>query len=160
MVAKKEGDAMKQDDLDEKMFYQTAEVARMLDIHPNLLRHYITPVEGHLTIFRTNGKHRRFTKETIEEIENLFSILKKKGITIDSLNTLIKAIEIRDVVNEHADGENNVDTYGNPNNTLLLDKVCMKMDDLIQIEKNHNLKIEQLLEEMLKHDNSRWFRKK
>jgi DNA-binding transcriptional MerR regulator len=83
----------------EKHFYTIGEVADMFDVKPSLIRFWEKEFDN-ITPHKNNKGNRLFTLDSIKEIELVFHLVKKKGMTLKGAKQKIKQNR-EDCVQEH-----------------------------------------------------------
>ncbi len=74
-----------------KLYYSIGEVAEMFDVSPSLIRYW----EGefkHLKPQKNSKGDRKFTKQNVEQLNDIFFLVKEKGYTLEGAKKQIKAL--------------------------------------------------------------------
>jgi DNA-binding transcriptional MerR regulator len=80
----------------EKLYYSIGEVAQMLDVNTSLLRYWESEFKE-LQVRKDRNGVRLFTKQDIEKIKTIYSLVKEKGFTIEGAKLQLKqSIDISD----------------------------------------------------------------
>lgn len=72
-----------------KLYYSISEVADMFDVSKSLIRYWETEFPT-LKPAKTSKGDRRFTKQNIEHIQEIFVLVKEKGFTLDGARQELK----------------------------------------------------------------------
>lgn len=72
-----------------KLFYSIKEVAQHFDVNESLLRFWETEFKE-IKPRKTEGGSRQYTKEDIEKIELIYSLVKGRGLTLEGARQTLK----------------------------------------------------------------------
>ena len=84
--------------LPEKKYYSISEVATHFNVNTSLLRYWEKEFDQINPLIKSSGI-RKFTKENIDTISLIYTMLKKDGLTIQGAKKKLKSNDISEVEN-------------------------------------------------------------
>ena len=80
-------------DLTEKKYYSISEVATHFNVNTSLLRYWEKEFDQINPLIKSSGI-RKYTKENIDNISIIYSMLKKEGLTIQGAKKKLKSKDV------------------------------------------------------------------
>ncbi len=78
----------------DKLYYGISEVAKMFDVSKSLLRYWETEFSS-LKPHKNSKGDRRFTKQNLDQLQLIHSLVKEKGFTLDGAKKEISNLKSR-----------------------------------------------------------------
>ena len=77
-----------------KLYYSIGEVADMFDVSTSLIRYWENEFDA-LRPHKNSKGDRRFTKDNIEQLNEIYHLVKERGFTLDGAKTELDRLEER-----------------------------------------------------------------
>ncbi len=73
-----------------KLFYSMGEVAEMFDVNASLIRHWESKFDC-IRPHKNKKGNRMFSPEDVEKLEQIYHLVKERGMTLDGANKVMKS---------------------------------------------------------------------